>query len=109
MGWLYRMDCHLAEPLTRSLEELKRMGIRVLAAENQFSQPVAQHPPPGRDWALVVGHEGRGISAAVVAASDACVCVPQEQGMCLNVSHAAAICMYELSRGYLGAGGAGGL
>lgn len=101
MGWLYWMDCHLAASLVDALDELRLRGIRVFAAENQFSRPVGHDPPQDRNWALIVGHEGLGISAEAVAASDACVCVPQEQGDCLNVSHAAAICLYELSKKHI--------
>ncbi|CAE8701788.1 unnamed protein product, partial [Polarella glacialis] len=66
---------------------------------DHFSTAVAPHEPLGdRSWALIVGHEEEGVSAASVALSDACVCVPQRQGESLNVAHAAAICLYELSR-----------
>jgi len=100
MGWLYWMDCHLAEEsLPATLGELRGLGVRIYAAENQFSEPVSPHLPAGdRRWALVVGSEGSGISEAVVAACDARISVPQQQGKCLNVAHATSICLYELGK-----------
>lgn len=99
MGWLYFMGFHLAEDLPNTLDALKREGVRVYAAENQFSQPVAPHEPHGdQRWALVVGSEGSGISAPVIAACDVRVCVPQRQGQSLNVAHATSICLYELGK-----------
>eukprot|EP00928_Gymnodinium_smaydae_P079774 TRINITY_DN63626_c0_g1_i1.p1 TRINITY_DN63626_c0_g1~~TRINITY_DN63626_c0_g1_i1.p1 ORF type:complete len:236 (-),score=54.03 TRINITY_DN63626_c0_g1_i1:240-947(-) len=101
MGWMYFMDFYLADPLPEALAELKRMGVRIYAAENQHAEDVKPHEPFGdRRWALLLGHEGLGVSAAAAALSDAHVRIPQEQGLCLNVAHAAAICIYELSKSH---------
>lgn len=102
MGWLYRMSFHLADRLPEALMELKGLGVQIYAAENQFARPVSPHTD--RNWALVLGHEGLGISDEAVALSDARICIPQEQGLCLNVAHAASICLYELSRNHIHAG-----
>lgn len=100
MGWLYWMDFHLAEAsLAKTLEKLRATGVRIYAAENQFSEPVSPHMPAGdRHWALIVGAEGAGISDAAIAASDVRIAVPQQQGVCMNVAHATSICLYELGR-----------
>merc|ERR1719362_1258098 len=99
MGWLYFMDFYLADPLTDGLSALKKRGIRIYAAEDHFSSDVAPHEPTGDPhWALVVGHEDAGVSRDAVALSDVCIRVPQQRGESLNVAHAAAICLYELSR-----------
>ena len=34
---MYHMDFHLADPLGLALEELRGMGVRIYAAENQVS------------------------------------------------------------------------
>merc|ERR1712032_1793284 len=56
MGWLYHVDFHLAETYGDTLRELQRLGVRVYAAESNFSIAVAPHEPRGdRRWALIVG------------------------------------------------------
>jgi len=90
------MDFHAADDLPAALQELRSAGVQVYAAEQFFPVPVAPHCDAR--WALVVGHEDRGVSAEVIAASDVCVQIPQKEGESLNVAHAAAICMYELAR-----------
>lgn len=98
MGWLYHMDFHLADPLADALKEMKDLGVRVYVAEDHFKKAVQPHPVGKRNWALIVGHEDNGASAESLALADERVCVPQRQGESLNVAHAAAICLYELSR-----------
>lgn len=99
MGWVYHMDFHLADPLEGALRQLRSSGVRLYAAEPHFAAPVRPHAPRGdRCWALVVGHEAAGISAASLELSHARVRVPQRRGESLNVAHACAICLYELSR-----------
>ena len=99
MGWFYRMSFHVARPLSKAIEELKRLGVCLYVAENQFSQPVAPHEPHGdRKWALVIGSEFSGVSKEIVQDCDQRVCVPQQQGHSLNVAHACSICLYELSK-----------
>lgn len=98
-GWLYHMDFHFADSLPETLREIRKLGIRIYAAENHHPQPVAPHKPLGDTrWALVVGHEEAGVSPEVAELSDAHICVPQRQGESLNVAHATAICLHELSR-----------
>eukprot|EP00434_Breviolum_minutum_P034112 symbB.v1.2.030184.t1/scaffold3354.1/size58575/5 len=85
MGWFYRMSFHVARPLSKAIEELKRLGVCLYVAENQFSQPVAPHEPHGdRKWALVIGSEFSGVSKEIVQDCDQRVCVPQQQGHSLN-------------------------
>eukprot|EP00439_Symbiodinium_sp_Y106_P044721 s2492_g5.t1 len=90
------MDIFLAEPLADGLRHLRAQGVRIYAAEDHFAQPVVPHGDS--HWALIVGHEDDGVSQECVELSDARICVPQSQGESLNVAHAAAICLYELSR-----------
>ena len=99
MGWFYRMNFHVGRPLSASLRELKDRGVRLYAAENQFSKPVSPHEPSGDPkWALVLGSESSGVSQEIVELCDERVCVPQQQGHSLNVAHACSICLYELSK-----------
>lgn len=99
MGWLYDMDFHLAHPLSTALQNLRAKGVKLYAAEEHFPEPVAPHMPRGdRNWGLIVGHEDQGVSAESIGLSQACIRVPQRKGESLNVAHATAICLYELSR-----------
>lgn len=99
MGWLYHMDFHLADPLADALHGLRAAGVKLYAAEEHFRNPVSPHlPRADRNWALILGHEDRGVSEESIALSHERICVPQRGGESLNVAHAAAICLYELSR-----------
>lgn len=95
-GWLYSIDFHLAQSLPEALQELSSMGIHAYAAEEFYSEPVSAHHDAS--WALVLGNEDRGISQEVARCCRSRVRVQQMRGASLNVAHAAAICMYELSR-----------
>ncbi|CAK9003690.1 23S rRNA (guanosine-2'-O-)-methyltransferase RlmB (23S rRNA (guanosine2251 2'-O)-methyltransferase) (23S rRNA Gm2251 2'-O-methyltransferase) [Durusdinium trenchii] len=99
MGWLYFMDFFLGEPMVEALKELRERGCHIYCAEDHFAEAVKPHGPSGkRNWALIVGHEQLGVSKECIAMSDTCISVPSRQGESLNVAHAAAICLYELSR-----------
>lgn len=98
-GGLYNVDFHYAANLSKSVAQLKDLGVRTYVAEDYFDSPVAPHLPHGdRSWALVLGAEDRGVSAEVAKLCDAPVCVPQRRGASLNVAAAGALCLYELAR-----------
>ncbi|CAL1155706.1 unnamed protein product [Cladocopium goreaui] len=98
MGWLYFMDLFLGEPMSDALKQLRQRGCRIYCAEDHFAEAVKPHEPGDRRWALIVGHEHHGVSKESIALSDVRICVPSRQGESLNVAHASAICLYELSR-----------
>lgn len=99
MGALYNMDFHLATSLEDALRELQGLGVRAYVAESHSHGPVQPHQPAGdKRWALILGSEDSGVSAASRRLSDARVCVPQRGGGSLSVAGAAAICLYELGR-----------
>ncbi|CAK0814312.1 unnamed protein product [Prorocentrum cordatum] len=98
-GWLYHCEFHRADSLPEALRALRAGGLRLYAAEEYFSQPVAPHSPAGdRNWALVIGSEDRGVSPEVAEQCHARVRIPQRRGASLNAATAATLCLHELSR-----------
>lgn len=79
------------------LERLKALGVRLLACTPAAdAEPLPGVAPPPRT-ALLVGHEGEGLSAEAFAAADARLRIPMAPGVdSLNVATAAAIAMYGL-------------
>lgn len=87
------------------LARLQNAGFRLLALTPNSEAPplerigdVRQHPSR-RKVALMIGHEGEGLSAEAIAAADVCVRIPMAASVdSLNAATAAAIGLYELTR-----------
>jgi TrmH family RNA methyltransferase len=94
------MGAHFALRLVEGLEEADLAAVRVpLVATSSH----AGHELPGAalPWpcAWVLGHEGQGVSAALLARCSLAVRIPQPGGEeSLNVAAAAAVCLYESAR-----------
>ena len=84
-----------------SLAVLKAAGFRVVGLTlADAALPLRDAGPALRDRrvALVVGHEGDGLTAAAVAACDVQVRIPMAPGIdSLNVATAAAVALHELT------------
>jgi tRNA G18 (ribose-2'-O)-methylase SpoU len=84
---------------------LRSMGFEVLGLTPSPAASDVRSVPPapggggsGRRRALVVGAEGPGLSAGVLAACDRLVRIPMAPGVdSLNVATAAAVALYELT------------
>lgn len=85
--------------LPRGLRELRDGGRWILGLDTgEDSQPLPTTDVP-LPAALVLGSEGRGISAQVRKACDLIVAIPIEESVeSLNVATAGAIALYELNR-----------
>ncbi len=100
------MGAVLAVPYARladwhgGLAELRAAGYRLLAlTPDSAAIPIGDVEPAGR-LALLIGGEGRGLSARWLAASDQAVRIPMSRGVdSLNVASAAAIACYLLAEG----------
>ncbi len=89
--------CRIANPL-KTMEFLKNSGIRVVAAtektpkiyyQSDFTSPVV----------IIMGAEDKGISKSLLQIADDMVAIPLTGKIqSLNVSVAAAVCMYEVVR-----------
>lgn len=104
MGTLYYHKFYRTDDLPATLLQLRQQhGICVYGIEiNERAVPLVPHHKDDNNasnWAMVMGNEDAGLSAAVEAVCDKIVFIPQAHGDSLNVGHAAAIAMYELGKG----------
>jgi RNA methyltransferase, TrmH family len=87
---------HCVEGL--SAEELPKLDLPLLATSSHAGALLGQHPLP-KPCAWVFGHEGQGVSEALLDACDDKLRIAQPGGEeSLNVAAAAAICLYESAR-----------
>ena len=85
--------------LARALEQLKKAGLWVVGLEAAGPVTLAQSDLGGRRVALVLGAEGEGLRRLTRETCDELVRLPIHAAMeSLNVSAAAAVALYELSR-----------
>ena len=90
--WVYSASASAA------VERLKAEGYEVFAVEQAHgSVPLEQFAPQSdRRYAVVLGHEVRGVAQEVVDASDGCLEIPQRGTKhSLNVACAAAVVMWH--------------
>ena len=83
-----------------AVKELKEKGYTVVSVEQaDGSVPLDRFvAEPGRKYALVFGHEIRGVTEEVVDLSDACIEIPQYGTKhSFNVAVSAGIVLWELS------------
>ena len=99
MGTILKLPVVEADNLIEALGALRARGVRVLAAHPHTEQRTIADTDFTVDCCLVLGSEGKGLSAEVLAACDEAVAIP----MCadvdsLNVGSAAAVFLYEAAR-----------
>ncbi len=87
------------QTLVECLEDLRRRGIRCIAAHPHTDKKKLSQADFTKDCCLVFGSEGQGISSEVLAACDEAVAIPMPPAVdSLNVGAAAAVFLYEASR-----------
>ncbi len=98
MGALFRLPV-FAMPLVEAAQSLKRAGARILASSlNEGSHAYDEADYAGK-LAIVIGNEGRGVSAAMTAEADSLVHIPlYGKAESLNAAVAAGILVYEAKR-----------
>lgn len=85
--------------LARTFEELKKQGFWITALDGNCDRTIDQVSFSGKNI-LVLGSEGKGLRKLTKAKSDDIVKLPISNNVeSLNVSNAAAIAMYEISKG----------
>jgi tRNA G18 (ribose-2'-O)-methylase SpoU len=99
MGTIFQLPVIESTNLARSLNELRTRGIRCIAAHPHVQgRTLAQANFKG-DCCIVLGSEGAGLSAPVLAACDDAVAIPMPPTVdSLNVASAAAVFFYEVRR-----------
>lgn len=92
------MGAHFGLSLVEGVDSLQGLNLPLLAASSHAAQAIHEvHLPWPCAW--VMGHEGQGVSEALMKQCTMTLRIPQPGGEeSLNVSSAAAICMYESSR-----------
>jgi len=84
--------------ISRAIEELKRAGVWILAADPTSTRSLADQKLEG-PLAVVIGSEGGGIREGVMRHCDFRVSIPMVGKLgSLNASVAAAILLYEVIR-----------
>jgi TrmH RNA methyltransferase len=106
-GGLEFVEVWIARGLPAFLRELSEAGFDVVGAATRGGRSLVSRAVSGggRDtrapWALVLGNEERGLSPEVASACSRLLTIPGGGRMeSLNVSTAAAVFIYELTRGH---------
>jgi tRNA G18 (ribose-2'-O)-methylase SpoU len=96
MGHMAMLKTHLYDDITTTLQELKRDGYTIFAAEiTKESTPLSKVNIPNK-WVLLMGHEGDGISKEILALCDTIVHIEMMPDVkSFNVAVAASILMYN--------------
>lgn len=98
MGAVFHLPC-LSLPLTEAVSCLRQNGLTVYASSLQGSS-VPLSSVPLHSAAVIIGNEGRGVSAEALALSDQCIRIPmQGKAESLNAGIAASIILYEMRNG----------
>lgn len=97
MGSGFRLPFMQASDLPEALEDMKRSGWTVIAAD-LHGIDFYSRPDPGSCFVLVIGNEARGISQRTRLAADMLLKLPMRGGAeSLNAAVAAGIMMYGLT------------
>jgi tRNA G18 (ribose-2'-O)-methylase SpoU len=101
LGAVFDLPVARVERWPENLDVLRERGFSLIAAVlAPDATPLPRFAPPPR-WALLLGAEGPGLSAAAVARCDARVTIPMAPSPAvdsLNVATAAAVMLYGLTR-----------
>jgi tRNA G18 (ribose-2'-O)-methylase SpoU len=100
MGTIFRLPIVHAASLARALRFLRTdRGFQVLAAHPRPDSTPVHAVEFTKDSCVVFGHEGRGVSAEVLAECDRSIAIPMAPGVdSFNVACASAIVLYEATR-----------
>lgn len=99
MGTVFQLPTLESADLVESLRDLRRRGIRCIAAHPRADSRTLTQAELAGDCCVVFGSEGYGLSPGVLAACDDAVAIPMPPTVdSLNVGSAAAIFLYEASR-----------
>lgn len=95
-GAIFRLDLRLNEDLCALSSSLKDGGVEVIASALKGAVPLKEYGKPQGPFALILGNEGQGIGADLLALSTSRVKIEIEGMESLNVGVAAGILMYCL-------------
>lgn len=96
MGLASHMKIHTYQDIFETLRYLKQEGYTVFAAEVSPDAIALSKIEVPQKWVLLMGHEGKGLSAEVLAACDSAVVIEMQEGIkSFNVAVAASIILYQ--------------
>jgi len=99
MGTIFKLPYLQTNELPKSLRELSRQGIRVVAAHPHSREKQIAEASLTTDCCIVFGSEGHGISPEILQACDETIAIPMQQETdSLNVASASAVFLYEVQR-----------
>jgi TrmH family RNA methyltransferase len=98
MGALFRLPV-FSLPLARAVESFQRQGARILVSSLHEKSLAYDEADYSGKTVIVIGNEGRGVSADMLAAANSLVHIPlYGQAESLNAAVAAGILVYEAQR-----------
>lgn len=101
MGSCFRQKIHCVTDLTDSIRHLQAAGCLCYAATLTPDAISLQSIPQAPFCGIVIGNEGNGISAEIIAQCDRRVYIPMTgKAESLNAAIAASLCMWELAGKY---------
>jgi len=97
MGHIAMLKTHIYNDIDTTITSLKQNGYYIYAAEVTPDSTLLSDVKPAKKWALLMGHEGTGLSQEVIDLCDEVVTIEMEEGVkSFNVGIAASIMMYQL-------------
>ena len=99
MGTIFKLRYVQSSSLTKTVSELRRRGIRVLAAHPHTTGKTISQVNLAEDCCIIFGSEGTGLSKEVLDGCNEAVAIPMKHGTdSLNVAAANAVFLYEAQR-----------
>ena len=99
MGSIFKLPVVEPPSLVATLRELRDLGVRCIGAHGSAKSLTLARADLRGDTCIVLGSEGHGLSAAVLAVCDEAVSIPMANEVdSLNVGNAAAVFLYEAAR-----------
>jgi tRNA G18 (ribose-2'-O)-methylase SpoU len=99
MGTVFKMPVLETPSLVGALQELKRAGVRCIAAHPHTNDRRVMEADLRGPTCIVLGSEGAGLTSETLAVCDEAVVIPMAAGIdSLNVGTAGAVFLYEAMR-----------
>lgn len=104
MGSIFRVCVRTEPDLSHRIRLLREDGFRIYAAALDAHAMDIRTADLSGKIGFVIGNEGHGVSAPVLAACDGCVIIPMREGpQSLNAAVASGVVLWEAARGRLAA------
>ena len=99
MGYASYLQTHVFDDIKLLIPALQKLGYKVYAAEVSEGSSFLAEVDVADKWALLMGHEGRGIAVDILELCDEVVTIEmQENVKSFNVGVAASLIMYQFQR-----------